>query len=308
MDRKHTFGVILALLAAFFNGMVGILSVNLFQSGLSPEAVAFYKCVVALLIIVVLLAVTGQTATLLSYIKTKWKALSVCSFFGFFMLYFFETASYETLNVAVVVFLLFGVSTLVTFFANALFEKRNLVAQEWMSVLFAVLGLYLIFLENESIASSDNTGFVFAVLAGVGYGLFLVLNKKLNIGGGLVPVCGLLLFGVVYLFVPFSMSGFVGVESDVWLTLLLLALLPTIGGFWCTTKSLTILKSQTVQLVELSEPIFALMLGFIFLGQLVSPMQMLGGGCILGAILIHEVKLSTLKSLSKRKVATDSTR
>lgn len=86
-----------------------------------------------------LLAVTGQTATLLSYVKTKWKALSVCSFFGFFMLYFFETASYETLNVAVVVFLLFCVSTLVTFFANALFEKRNLVAQEWMSVLFAVL-------------------------------------------------------------------------------------------------------------------------------------------------------------------------
>ncbi|WP_420812259.1 EamA family transporter [Photobacterium salinisoli] len=77
--------------------------------------------------------------------------------------------------------------------------------------------------------------------------------------------------------------------------LLLLALLPTIGGFWCTTKSLAILKSQMVQLVELSEPIFALMLGFILLGQLVSPMQMLGGSCILGAILIHEVKLSTYR-------------
>ncbi|GAB6263591.1 DMT family transporter [Photobacterium sp. 53610] len=306
MDKKHIFGVVLALLAAFFNGMVGILSVNLFQSGLPSEAVAFYKCVVAFVIILLVLGVTGKLPALMTYLKSKWKSLAVCSFFGFFMLYFFETASYETLNVAVVVFLLFGVSTLVTFFANALFEKRNLTGQEWMSVLFAVLGLYLIFLENENIANSDQTGFLFAVLAGVGYGLFLVLNKKLDIGGGLIPVCGLLMFGLVYLMIPFSMSGVVGVENDVWLTLLLLALLPTIGGFWCTTKSLTILKSQTVQLVELSEPIFALILGFVFLGQLVTSMQMLGGACILAAILIHEVKLSKLKSWRKNKLASES--
>ncbi|KDM93363.1 DMT family transporter [Photobacterium galatheae] len=305
MDRKHIFGVVLALLAAFFNGMVGILSVNLFASGMPSAAVAFYKCVVAFLIILLVLGMTGKLPALLTYLKSKWKALAVCSFFGFFMLYFFETASYETLNVAVVVFLLFGVSTLVTFFANAVFEKRNLTGQEWMSVLFAVLGLYLIFLENENIASSDQTGFLFAVLAGVGYGLFLVLNKKLEIGGGLIPVCGLLMFGLVYLLIPFAMSGVVGVENDVWLTLLLLALLPTIGGFWCTTKSLTILKSQTVQLVELSEPIFALILGFVFLGQLVTSMQMLGGACILGAILIHEVKLSSFR---KNKVVTETTR
>ncbi|MDO6708935.1 DMT family transporter [Photobacterium sp. 1_MG-2023] len=305
MDRKHWFGVILALLAAFFNGMVGIFSVSLFQSGMPPEAVAFYKCVVAFLMIVAVLVATEKVGTLLAYLKEKWKALIVCSFFGFFMLYFFETAAYETLNVAVVVFLLFGVSTLVTFFANAVFERRNLTGQEWMSVLFAVLGLYLIFMENEHIEASVNTGFMYAVLAGIGYGLFLVLNKKLNIGGGLIPVCGLLLFGLVYLMIPFTMTGLVGIDPSVWLTLVLLALLPTIGGFWCTTKSLTILKSQTVQLVELSEPIFALMLGFVFLGQLVTPMQMLGGACILAAILIHEVRLSFFR---KNKMAADTTR
>ncbi|CDT90364.1 MULTISPECIES: DMT family transporter [Vibrio] len=292
MDKKHWFGVMLALLAAFFNGLVGILSVNLFQSGIPPEAVAFYKCVVAFFIIITVLIATRKFNTLLAYLKEKWKALLICSFFGFFMLYCFETAAYETLNVAVVVFLLFGVSTLVTFVANAIFEHRNLTQKEWVSILFAVLGLYLIFMENEHTKASVDIGFIYAVLAGVGYGCFLVLNKKLNIGGGLIPVGGLLLFGLIYLFIPFSISGLVGIDAGAWLTLTLLALLPTIGGFWCTTKSLTLLKSQTVQLVELSEPIFALIFGFIFLGQLVTSMQMLGGSCILTAILIHEVKWS----------------
>ncbi len=145
-----------------------------------------------------------------------------------------------------------------TFFANALFERRNLTAQEWMPVLFAVLGLYLILMQNEDIEASVNTGFMCAVLAGIGYGLCLVLNKKLKI-----------------------------------------------GGFWCTTKSLTILKSQAVQLVELSDPIFASMLGFVFLGQLVTSMQMLGGACacILAAILIHEIVF-----FRKNKMAADTSR
>ncbi len=303
MDKKHWFGVLLALLAAFFNGMVGIFSVNLFNSGMTPEAVAFYKCAVAFFIIVIVLVATNKLGTMLHYLREKWQALIVCSFFGFFMLYFFETAAYGNLNVAVVVFLLFGVSTLVTFIANAILERRILTGKEWMSVLFAILGLYLIFIENEHIEASVDIGFIYAVLAGVGYGLFLVLNKKLNIGGGLIPVCGLLFFGLIYLLIPFSLSGPVGIDGSAWFTLVLLALLPTIGGFWCTTKSLTIMESQTVQLVELSEPIFALILGFVFLEQLVTPMQMLGGVCILAAILIHEFRFSLCR---KAKTVTDT--
>ena len=122
----------------------------------------------------------------------------------------------------------------------------------------------------------------------MGYACFLVLTKRLNIGGGLIPVCALLVFGVIYLFIPFAIQGVVAPSSEALPYLLMLAILPTIGGFWCTTKSLTLIESQSVQLIELSEPIFALLIGFIFLGQMVTGAQMLGGALIMASIIVHE--------------------
>ncbi|HGA5942127.1 TPA: EamA family transporter, partial [Salmonella enterica subsp. enterica serovar Saintpaul] len=70
-----------------------------------------------------------------------------------------------------------------------------------------------------------------------------------------------------------------------------LAILPTIGGFWCTTKALTLTSSQSVQLIELSEPVFAILFSTIFLGQIASTMQYIGGGLIFLAIIFYEFNL-----------------
>ncbi|EED4923270.1 EamA family transporter, partial [Salmonella enterica subsp. arizonae] len=70
-----------------------------------------------------------------------------------------------------------------------------------------------------------------------------------------------------------------------------LAILPTIGGFWCTTKALTLTSSQSVQLIELSEPVFAIFFSALFLGQIASTIQYTGGGLIFLAIIFYEFNL-----------------
>ena len=45
--------------------------------------------------------------------------------------------------------------------------------------------------------------------------------------------------------------------------LLALAALPTILGFFCTTKAIEYLKPSQVQALELTEPLFAALLGFV---------------------------------------------
>ncbi len=57
----------MALLAAVFNGTVGVLSVKLFQAGLSANEVAFYKCEVWLGIIVIFLALSGGLRAFLPF-------------------------------------------------------------------------------------------------------------------------------------------------------------------------------------------------------------------------------------------------
>ena len=78
-------GYLYALLAAIFNGMIGIFSVKLMSTGLSPYAIAFYKCFIAFLIISSGLIVSRQFYRWLDYLKQFWRQLLVSAFFGFFV-------------------------------------------------------------------------------------------------------------------------------------------------------------------------------------------------------------------------------
>ena len=94
---SKSMGYFYAILAALLNGFIGIFSVKIIQIGLPPYAVSFYKCFLALVMITCVLIATNQFSQWLLYFKTNWKKVSLCAFFGFFMLYFFEIYSAEAL-------------------------------------------------------------------------------------------------------------------------------------------------------------------------------------------------------------------
>src|SRR3989338_1781648 len=97
---------IFALLAALCNGSIGGISKILFRTGLSPNQVAFYKCLLAFCFISLL-----QAPKLPKFFKARksgcWK-IALCALFGIFTLYFFETQAYSYTSIATVVFVLLG--------------------------------------------------------------------------------------------------------------------------------------------------------------------------------------------------------
>lgn len=285
-----------ATLAAIFNATVGIISVNLFNFGLTPEAVAFLKCLIALCILLTFVFLFKKESFILK-IKTKGLKISICSLFGFFILYTFETKAYESLNVAVVVFILFGSSTIVTFILDSILDRRFLTLREILSISLSLIGLGFIFSYELSYQSIN--GVINAIISGLGYGIFLVLSKRMRIGSDIVTLTSLMLFGTIYLFIYyiFNDGSILNYSlNNVIAPLILLAILPTIGGFYSTIKALELIKSQSVQLIELTEPVFAMIFSFLFLGQLTTPMQMLGGSVIILSILIHELDVKYISN------------
>lgn len=292
MKSAKYIGIIYALLAAIFNGTVGVISVKLFQAGLSSSEVAFYKCLVGLFILSSVIIFSGKTTQVINFVRSKWIIGLVCAFLGFFILYHFETKAYTTTNVSTVVFVLFGSATVFSFLLSAISEKRMLSFKELITIILSVCGLYLIFSQSEGIDIVLNEGLVCAIVAGLGYGGFLFLSRKLNFGAGIPQMFTLLLFGSIYLFIPFDKT--VDIYSlELWSValLVLLAILPTIGGFWCTTKALTLTSSQSVQLIELSEPVFAILFSLFILGQQPTVVQVAGGGLIFASIFLHEFNI-----------------
>jgi drug/metabolite transporter (DMT)-like permease len=69
--------------------------------------------------------------------------------------------------------------------------------------------------------------------------------------------------------------------------LLALVFIPTICGFWLITKALMVIKSSTVSLIELSEPLFAIVFAYIILNQKLNFAQFAGGILITGAVLLN---------------------
>lgn len=282
-------GYFFALMAAIFNAMIGIFSVKIMETGLSPYAVAFFKCFIALLILTSWFLVSGQMMKWIQYLKSLPWQLPAAAFFGIFVMLFFETAAYKFEKVTIVVFMLLGSSVLTTFILSSILDRKWMSLSEAMSCILAITGLALIFGVNM-ISSESFLGIILAAIAGIGYGTFLTINPRFKIGSGLMVVNSLMLYGTIYLFIPFSYEGVIlPSEMETIVLFVFLALLPTIGGFLCTTRALTLIKSKSVQLIELTEPLLSIGFSFFLLGQVITFWQLIGGAMLISSIYINAV-------------------
>lgn len=293
MKNTTLVGIALALLAALLNGSIGIFSKKLMQSGFSVQDIAFFKTLIAFLFLSFLLLRRSFTfkdividdRTLPKTYFVLLLQIAVCAFLGIFVLFFFETLAYGygfASNVVVILMASAAISALV-FEIILLGERPTLSA--FLGATFAILGIFVI-----SWAKGDKNLTLMtinAAAAGAGYGLFSVFIKKFRLVGGLRLTQTLMFFGTVYLFFPYLIHQS-GVQWNVFiiLNLLALALLPTILGFYCTTKALNCLSASKVQVVELSEPIFAAVLAWIFLTEIPKVSFFMGAGLIVVGILL----------------------
>lgn len=157
-----------------------------------------------------------------------------------------------------------------------------------VSVVTVFSGIVIMFFSNVS-TDGNVKGIVYAIIAGTGYSLYLFLNKKWSIQSGMKTLLYIFLFGTIYLRLQLLISGTalkVG-AGDIPL-ILLLAIVPTMGGFYFTNKALSCTTAGEVQLAEMSEPFFAALLGLVILNQVISKADLGGGILIIIGLLILE--------------------
>ena len=268
-------GFYYALGAACLNASVGVLSLASFANGLKTTHVAFYKCCAALFVLSCMVLANKQHRRDVIRLISHYQALAMMAFFGFFVLYFFESKAYDYHSVATVVFVLLGSSTITTFLLSYCLRLSTISRLNVVSMVCALLGL-LCFTAQFSLTL--DLGLVFTVLAGAGYGTFLVLNNRFNLPITGIPLLWwLTLFGTLYLVLPFVLNQPQWPGVSAWPSLLVLGVAPTIGGFYCTTKALFYANPLDVQLFELAEPMIATGLAFVFFQQALPSTYEIGG-------------------------------
>ena len=177
---------------------------------------------------------------------------------------FYGSVKYANASVALVCFSATGFFTA---FFEPLILKRRIFVSEVLLGLMAIAGIYIIF----DFHSQYKICIIFGIISAMGSALFPIYNKRLlliyspkiltlyELGGGLVA----LTFLVPLYLLQFPAAYFLPTGTD-WLWLLVLAWFCTVISFDLQLNALKKISAFTANLTYNMEPVYGIVLAFIF--------------------------------------------
>ncbi|MGN9166216.1 DMT family transporter [Tissierellaceae bacterium HCP3S3_D8] len=203
----------------------------------------------------------------------------------------FQAMKYTTISNAVLSYY-FAPVFIVLLSSIVLKEKMNL--KSIICLLGAVAGLFLILKSGneESIQAYDHIKGVSYGLAGaVVYAIIVLFNKYIKGLSGFQATMIQLSIATLVL-IPMVLSqgtiNFGAINIKTWILILVLGVVHTGIAYLLYFTSIKDVKSQTIAILSYLDPIFAIFISFLFLGESMGISQILGGILILSTAYISE--------------------
>ncbi len=219
------------------------------------------------------LLITVVTLGLILFLKKEllrlawadaWKIFGVGAIVAIHWVTFYGSIKYANVSVALVCFSATGFFTA---FFEPLILRRKISAIEVLLGLMAIAGIYIIFNFNPQY----KTGIIFGIISAMGSALFPIFNKRLvvrfnpqiltlyELGGGLIALTFLV---PLYLY-QFPATYYLPTSSD-WIWLFVLAWFCTVLSFNLQLNALKKISAFTANLTYNLEPVYGIILAFIF--------------------------------------------
>ena len=172
------------------------------------------------------------------------------------------------------------------------------------SILLASLGVMMM----TGVFSGDGTfsmiGLLLGLASGLAYGIYLILVPRLKVKHiASLKLTFYVFFTGMWLLIAYSLMTSGGVEevpdSSCWLDLALLGLIPTAISNICVTVSLKLIDSTIVAILGAFEPLTAMVVGVVILGEPLGFIGVVGGMLILVAVAILTINPQKLKFIRK---------
>ena len=204
--------------------------------------------------------------------------------------------------------ILFGLTPFVNgLLAIPMLGEPRLTATKWLSLVVAMLGLWVVFSEQLNLGEDAATGIVLMVISVIVFCFSSLLVKRLSRDYTVQPVeqaLGSMIFALPGLMLCWWVMDddfqLMFSEQSLW-ALLYLAIIGSLLGFVAYFRILKSMSIATVSLIPLMTPVFAVALGAWFAGERVGLSTLLGGGFILIALGFYQGSFSFLMRRISRK-------
>lgn len=256
----------------------------------SSGELALYRALMALMLLGGYFLVTHQWIELKSFGRELPLLLLSGMAMGFNWVLLFQAYRYTTVSVATLSY--YFAPVLVTLACPILF-KEKMGGKQWICFVMSTLGIVLITgLGDMSQGSSHLKGIAFGIGAAVLYATVILLNKFIKGVAGIQRTF-LQFVSALAVLVPYVAftSGFTlgGMNAKGWLCLLIVGFLHT-GVMYCLYFSaLKEIPGQEAAILSYIDPLVAVLVSVLLLGESMTLVQVIGGVLILGFTLWNEI-------------------
>lgn len=167
--------------------------------------------------------------------------------------------------------------------------KERLSRMTIVGIIIAFLGMVLLNKEGLDLSQEVFSGNIMALLAGFAAGIYIIIGRQMRDKIGIWPYLTMV-YGcaAVMLIIIALISGesFTGYDSETYLMLVLLALVPQLIGHSAVNYSVRYISATIVSIGILGEPVGATILGYFVLNEIPLWYEIAGGILIICGIAL----------------------
>lgn len=162
---------------------------------------------------------------------------------------------------------------------------RNVV----IGIVIGLGGVAIINFEGYSLSADAFWGNILAFLSAAALGFYLIIGRHLKEKVRLLPYLSTVYSSAALLLLVVALIGdysFTGYSANTYIMLLLLALIPQLAGHSLLNQAVRLMPVTIVSVAILGEPVGAIILGYIVLGEGITVVEVIGSLFTLGGILM----------------------
>lgn len=275
-------GYLLGALAAASYGMNPLFALPLYNDGMDPYSVLFFRYLFAIPILGIMLRARGRTFAVSRHDLLPLVVMGLLLAMSSLSLFL----SYNYMEAGIASTMLFVYPIMVAVIM-AIFFRERITAQTASCILVALVGIALLYKGSDG-ATLDATGVMWVMVSALSYALYIVGVNRPRLKG--IATLKLTFYALVFGFSIFIVCTDFGRALTFpsawykWGNLVALALFPTAISFLCTTQAIQYIGSTPTAILGALEPLTAVFFGVTVFGEALTPRLMFGIVMIIAAV------------------------
>lgn len=283
MNEKSK-GYIYGILAAAAYGLNPLFAIPLYNAGMDPESVLFFRYLFAIPMVAVTLIIRGRGFRVHSREVLPLIIMGILMAFSSLSLFH----SYNYMDAGIASTLLFVYPIMVTFLMAA-YYKEKISMHTILCLLMAIGGVALLY-EHSTDSGFSILGATLVFISAFCYAVYIVGINTTRLKGlaTLKVTFYVLLFGLVIIASRLYIKGTITIPTEwyQWGNLLALAFFPTLVSLACTTRAVRYIGSTPTAILGAFEPITAILFCVTVLGETLTIKEFSGMVLIILAVTL----------------------